>query len=444
MKQRKIGVIGGGASGMVAAITAAEAGAEVTLLESGERVGKKILSTGNGKCNLGNKTLSKADYNGASEEWIGQLLAQFGTAETEAFFQKQGLWLKEKNGYLYPLAEQAAVVVDVLRQGLEKNRVNVITQCKITEIKAIRGRGGNAGTVPCFEVLTEQGRRFSFDRIILACGSKAAPKTGSDGSGYVLAQKLGHRVVPVVPALVQLRCRETFFREIAGVRAEVLLTVRPETPKDIKSGRNGGTGNGQTIREYGELQLTDYGISGIPVFQLSRKVNYILQNTKHTEGAAVEISIDFLPELAKEDADVLWERRLTEALSKEKNLSMPTVEAFFTGILNKKLMYLFIKLAGLKRETRLNEADRERLKLVFAMCKDFRVHVTGSNSFDQAQVCAGGVDTAQIDTTMESKLVPGLYFAGELLDVDGRCGGYNLHWAWCSGYLAGKNAAMSF
>lgn len=414
MKQIEIGVIGGGAAGMMAAITAAGEGASVTLLEGGERVGRKILSTGNGKCNLGNLQLGPEEYCGASREWIGDCLDRFDSGETIRFFRKIGLLLKEKNGYLYPMAEQAAVVLDVLRAELRSSGVKLVTDCRVQEVQK-EDRAGKTGFV-----VRAGSRRFCFDKVILACGSQAAPKTGSDGSGYRLARALGHKIVPVVPALVQLRCGEPYLKEVAGVRTEAVLRVL-----------QGGDASGE-IRERGELQLTDYGISGIPVFQLSRRVNYLLRASG--EHSRVELSVDLLPDYDEEAfAGLCAGRRLL--------LADRTVEEFFTGMLNKKLMFLFIKLAGLKREMTAAEADEAKLEKVFALCKDWRLHVTGSNSFDNAQVCAGGVDTAQVSRDMESLLVPGLYFAGELLDVDGRCGGYNLQWAWCSGYLAGKSAA---
>lgn len=416
MKRIQIGVVGGGASGLMAAITAAGEGAFVTLLESGERVGRKILSTGNGKCNLGNLQLGAEEYYGSSREWLEDCLSRFDSQDTIRFFGRLGLLLKEKNGYLYPLAEQASAVLDVLRAELRAGGVRLVTDCRVQEVLRT-DRGGKEGFVVC-----AADRSFYFDKVILACGSQAAPKTGSDGSGYRLAKALGHKIVPVVPALVQLRCEEAYLREVAGVRAEAVLRVLPGK----------GSGTGEEIRERGELQLTDYGISGIPVFQLSRRVNYLLREAG--EHSRVEIAVDFLPDYDQETYAGLREgRRLLQ--------TDRTVEEYFTGMLNKKLMLLFIKLAGLRRDTPVAEADEAKLARVFALCRDWRLHVTGSNSFDNAQVCAGGVDTAQVSRDMESLLVPGLYFAGELLDVDGRCGGYNLHWAWCSGYLAGRSAA---
>lgn len=406
----KIGVIGGGAAGMMAAITAASEGAVVTLLEGGERVGKKILATGNGKCNLGNLNLSTEDYNGASQEWIGECLSRFNCEDTIRFFRGIGLMLKEKNGYLYPLSEQAASVLDVLRTELRTSGVEVITEAKVQSVEK---------TADGVFVVRSGEKTYFFDKVILACGSKAAPKTGSDGSGYKLAKRLGHGLIPTVPALVQLQCEERYLKEVAGVRADAQITVLPGYTDE-------------EITERGELQLTDYGISGIPVFQLSRKVNYLLRELG--KNGEVEVSIDLLPDYTKEEVAQLWTVR--KLLQTDR-----TVEEFFTGMLNKKLMLLFMKQAGLKRDALMTDVEEWRLQAVFDLCKDWRLHVTGSNPYENAQVCAGGVDTAQVNTTMESKLVNGLYLAGELLDVDGRCGGYNLQWAWCSGYLAGHNAA---
>lgn len=434
MKRMKIGVIGGGAAGMMAAITASEEGAEITLLEGGERVGKKLLSTGNGKCNLGNLKLDPEEYYGASKEWLSDCLERFDSQEIIRFFRRMGLLLKEKNGYLYPLAEQAAVVLDVLRTELRANGVNLVTECKVKEIKVTDGDQNGKNR---FTVLADK-QTFTFDKIILACGGQAAPKTGSDGSGYRLARELGHEIVPVVPALVQLRCKEQYLKEVAGVRTEALIRIPADGKAIDITGRSsvddGKTTDIEWICERGELQLTDYGISGIPVFQLSRRVNYLLR--KLGKNSQVEVSIDLLPDYTEDEFAGLCESR--RLLHGDR-----TVEEFFTGILHKKLMFLFVKLAGLKRDMPVSEVEETKLKSALALCKDWRLHVTGSNSFDNAQVCAGGVDTKDVSRDMESLLVPGLYFAGEILDVDGRCGGYNLHWAWCSGYLAGKSAAKT-
>lgn len=451
-----VGIVGGGAAGMMAAIAAARGGAKVTLLEGNDRLGKKILSTGNGKCNLGNERLGIEDYYTGCPDLLEKLLGQFGTADTISFFQGIGLMVKSRNGYLYPACEQAAAVLDVLRYEVRAAGVEVATDFKAESIRL--GRRARQ-----FNVQGREGGR-SFDRVILACGGKAVPKTGSDGSGYRLAEGLGHSLVPTVPALVQLRCREDCLKAVAGVRADAELSV---------------CWQGKCIsRERGELQLTEYGISGIPVFQLSRTVNYILlgknpgeagrggegdaslrhpdnatdqtaaggcasarrgekrrQGNKPKEpGREVEVVIDFLPDYTYSDfAAMCAGRRLLQG--------QRTVEEFFTGMLHKKLMTLFIKLAGLKATESVGEADERKLAKVFALCRHWSVHVVGSNPYDSAQVCAGGVPLDEVTEELESRLVPGLYFAGELLDVDGRCGGYNLQWAWCSGFIAGCGAA---
>lgn len=426
----RIGIVGGGAAGMVAAIAAAGIGARVTLLEGNDRLGKKILSTGNGRCNLGNEKLDMEEYYSGKPDLVERCLREFDTEDMVSFFQSIGLMIKSRGGYLYPVCEQAAAVLDVLRYEVRAVGVDVVTGCKVERIARDRNSG-------CIKVW-EKDKFFTFDRVILACGGKAAPKTGSDGSGYILAEQLGHRVIPVVPALVQLRCKEDYFKAVAGVRADAGLSVFWQ-------------GN-CVARERGELQLTDYGISGIPVFQMSRVVNYILMEkgssiekgmSKENELSAekgvsmkkgVEVVIDFLPDYTEEDFQMLFLRR--NLLQAER-----TVEEFFTGMLHKKLMLLFIRLAGLKPAEKIGETDAGKVKRVYELCRRWSVHVVGSNSFDNAQVCAGGVSLDEVTDWLESKKAPGVYFAGEILDVDGKCGGYNLHWAWCSGYRAGTAAA---
>ena len=413
--RKRIGIIGGGPSGMAAAITAARLGADVTILERNDRLGKKILSTGNGKCNLGNLDLHPDCYYGSDMAFVQKTLGRFTEQDTVDFFKKLGLMIKDRNGYLYPASEQAASVLDVLRFELQALGVQVITECKVNLIRKDSRNG---------EILvSDGGKEYRFDAVILACGSKAAPKTGSDGSGYKLAKQLGHSLIPTVPALVQLKCEEDYLKAVAGVRADAEIRVL-----DDNAARHGQ--DAYVAWERGELQLTEYGISGIPVFQLSRLVNYILR-----EKDTVTVEIDFLPDLSKEEFFALCQER-------EKNLGRGrTVEEFFTGMLNKKIMLLFMKLIGLKGHIPVEEAAPAKLKQVYELCKSWRVTVNGSNSYDNAQVCAGGVDMAEITANFESRLVPGVYVVGELLDVDGKCGGYNLHWAWASGVLAGEHAA---
>lgn len=430
---RTIGVIGGGAAGMMAALAAAGQGARVTVLEANDRLGKKLLSTGNGKCNLGNEKLDLDEYYTGEPELLRQCLERFTAADTVGFFLKSGLLVKSKNGYLYPASEQASSVLDVLRFEVAAAGIEVVTGCHVEEIEAAAGcrveKPEAAAGCGVGQAAQEKqagrdergirvqggGKSYFFDRVIIAAGGKAAPKTGSDGSGYLLAKRLGHSLVPTVPALVQLKCREPFMKSVAGVRAEAELSLM----------RDGEC----AARERGELQFTEYGISGIPVFQLSRQINYRL-----LEEDEVEISIDFLPDYTPEAYERLYISRLL--LQGQR-----TVEEFFAGMLNKKVMGLFVRLSGLKPTEDVETADREKIGQVFALCRQFAVHVTGHNGYASAQVCAGGVPLAEVSRDLESLKAPGVYFAGEILDVDGRCGGYNLQWAWTSGYIAGTAAA---
>ena len=334
---RKIGIIGGGAAGMTAAIVAAGQGAEVVLFEKGERLGRKILATGNGKCNLGNLELSPEMYYSESPEKIPGWLEEFSTQDTISFFEGLGLMIKQKNGYLYPMSEQAATVLDVLRfQIARERRIQVKLQSPVIHMERRKKQEKILVKTETEEAL--------FDRVILTCGGKAARATGSDGSGYKLAGMLGHRIVPVVPALVQLRCREEWCKSIAGVRAEARLTFLNAA--------------GEKEAERGELQLTEYGISGIPVFQLSRKINYLLRGQKE-----VSVDIDFLP---GEPEERFAEKMLEKRAMLEKG---STLEEYFTGVLHKKLMLLLIGLAGKRPSDRTEAVSEDTLKKIYSFCR---------------------------------------------------------------------------
>lgn len=415
---RRIAVVGGGAAGMMAAVHAARAGARVTVYERNDRVGKKILSTGNGKCNFSNERMSADDYYGSGKELIDTVYSVFGVSQTKEFFAGLGMRIKNRNGYLYPASEQASTVLDVLRYEMDRLKITIHTNRQVGGIVRC-----DAGLL----VETAGHERKVYDAVILACGGRAAPKTGSDGSGYLLAQELGHRIVPTAPALAALRCKEDYFKRVAGVRCDAGLTLRID---------------GQPIRyERGELQWTDYGISGIPVFQLCRDAAYGLGDGKY-----VTVEISLLPDAesagglkSSQEKDERHESFWADRLDRQ---AYQTMEQFVTGVVNKKIGLLLLKLAGI-RETEVAEQVpaplRRKLENLFYR---FTVTVKATNSYEQAQVCAGGIDCAEVSGSMESRLVPGLFFAGELLDVDGKCGGYNLQWAWSSGSVAGRAAAV--
>ncbi len=399
----EVGIIGGGASGMFAAIQLAKAGISATILEKNDRPGKKLLATGNGKCNLGNEDIVIDNYYTSEPKLLEKRLASFGAADTMAAFDEMGLIIKNKNGLFYPLGEQASIVLDVLRFTLKSKGVRIITEANV---KAV-----------CFD--TEKHRYkvettagiHHFDKIVVATGGNAAPKTGSDGWGLKFANQLGHKLAPTVPALVQLKCKETYFKGIAGVRAEASVTIHSEDGNPIQRG---------------ELQLTEYGISGIPVFQLSRSINYMLQRQEE-----VPVTIDFFPGHSLEALERVFYQKLASANNQ-------TVEEFFTGFLNKKLMLHFIKLAGCKPADIVTKGMEHDLFRVLQLSKQWTVHVNGHNSYDNAQVTAGGVRLSELTEHLASAKDENIYFIGEVVDVDGLCGGFNLHWAWCSGYLAAE------
>lgn len=409
---RKVAVVGGGAAGMMAAVQAAYAGARVTVYERNDRVGKKILSTGNGKCNFSNEDMRAACYYGSGAGYVDGFYKQFGVAETKMFFRELGMRIKDRNGYLYPASEQAATVLDVLRYEMERLGIEICAGCRVTGIDG----PGNPGYRLTLETETAAYKKRTYDAVILACGGRAAPKTGSDGTGLAMAKRLGHRIVPTVPALTALRCGETFWKQVAGVRCEARLMLYID-------------GN-EVSSVQGELQLTDYGISGIPVFQFSRIAAYALQ-----EGRTVTVKIDLMPDPGAADTqEAFWAQRW----ERQKGQSM---EQFVTGTVNKKVGLLLLKLAGIRETETVCEIEGARRRKLEQLFHAFEVTVKGTNSFEQAQVCAGGVDFAEVTDRLESVRQPGLFFAGEMLDIDGICGGYNLQWAWSSGAVAGRAAA---
>ena len=413
MKKQGI-IIGGGASGLMAAITAAENGAAVTILEHMPRVGKKILSTGNGKCNLTNLHMTEDCFRCSEHGFPMHVIRRFTEKDTLAFFRRLGVLTMDRNGYVYPYSGQAQTILDALRDKADSLGVKTVCECKIQDVKKnSRGR---------FVVIAENGK-FEGDFVILATGSMAAATTGSDGSGYQLAKTLGHKIKKPLPALVQLKCDGDFFKSISGVRTEVKIEL-------YTIGKKGDLEK-FLAEDTGELQLTDYGISGIPVFQVSRYAAEALDKKKR-----VAALIDYLPSYGDEELfSLLREQR--------KNLADRTAEMFLNGLFHKKLAALFLKAVRIRPDALAGKITDQKLEELCQVIKESVYEVTATNPFEKAQVCMGGVDTKEIDAeTMESRIVEGLYFAGEILDVDGICGGYNLQWAWSSGYLAGISAAI--
>ena len=406
MKQKHVVIVGGGASGLVAAITAAREGAKVTIIEQKDRLGKKILSTGNGRCNLTNEYMDLTCFRSDDIKLVSDVINQFGYQETVQFFEELGVILKNRQGYIYPISDQASTISDILI--MEINRLDVIVLLEQSVKKISSSKLG-------FLVKTDK-EVVLCDSVILATGGKAAPVLGSDGSGYNLAKSFGHHLSPVVPALVQLKGKGNFFKQISGVRTNAKVTVLVD--------------GSPLADDIGELQLTNYGISGIPVFQISRYASKGLYQKKK-----VTVEIDFMPNMNDEEFHSFIKTRL------EKHADR-TAEEFFTGMFHHKLIGLFLKISRIASTITMSQVAAEQLHLFQKVCKHFMVDIEGTNDFEQAQICAGGVRTTEINPqTMESLLAENIYLTGELLDVDGICGGYNLQWAWATGYIAGKHAA---
>lgn len=436
-------IIGGGASGLTAAVTAAARGLKTAIIEHKDRLGKKILATGNGKCNYTNLYQSPECYRGTHPEFAMELMRQFDHNQTIAFFKSLGIYPKVRNGYVYPNSEQAAAVADVLSMEAKRLGVDVFLSEHVTKVekrndgflilatvepdpkeakaKKATGKGqqgfSKAAMVPKTAQTIEKPieKRYEAKNVILAAGGCAAPKQGSDGSGFELAKSLGHTIVSPFPALVQLRASEKFLKTLSGVRLEAKGTI---------------FANEQTIsEESGEFLFTDYGISGIPIMQMSRyAVEAVNQNRK------TRIILDFFPDLSVNEMNELLLQRL-------KNGSQKTMEEMFIGLLNNKLSYVLLMEAGIDPLLSAKKVKEQEIKKLVSLLKQFTLTITGSNGFDMAQVSAGGVLTSEIDvTTLESKKVKGLYLTGEVVDIDGTCGGYNLQWAWSSGSVAGNHA----
>lgn len=409
-EQRNVTVVGGGSSGMMAAISAARRGAKVTLLERKDRVGKKLLATGNGRCNLTNSGLSLSRFHGGDRAFIASVLTRFPSASAVDFFEELGIaCITEAEGRIYPHSGQASAVLDVLRWELDRLAADVRTGY---EIKGIARKGDG------FALQLAAGGELAAKRVVLACGGSAGPQFGSDGSGQRLAAALGHRLVEPVAALVPLRLRAGFLRKLKGVSFEGRGDVR--CGEEVLRG------------EAGEFLFTDCGISGPPVLQLSRSAAIALQRNQ-----APRIVLDLFPGLSLDALDGALEVRF-------RRQGRKSLVDGLVGLLNKRLIPVVLAEAGIDYQALLGaEISSAARNALARLLKNWSLEISGTMPWPEAQVTAGGVDLRDVDPeTLESRLVPGLYFCGEILDVDGDCGGFNLQWAWSSGWIAGRSAAL--
>ena len=401
----EIAVIGGGASGLMAAITAKKSGKEVIILERKDRILKKVLITGNGRCNITNVNANISNYFGKNISSVENILNRFTPHDTMDFFNELGIVCNEENrGKVYPLSGQASSVVDALRFEAEKLGIKIETEFYVRKIEKDGFK---------FKIYSEDKKKIEAGRVILAAGGQSYPELGSNGSGFELAKELGHSVTKLSPSIVQLKTEKYQVKGLQGIKTDVAVTAY---------------GDNKKICTYdGELLFTDYGISGNVVFNIS----FVMPLYKN-----VEFEIDFME---KFDYNELY-----EILKERKRiLSHLTMENYFNGMINKKLGQFLSKVSGIEKLSKpvkdLNDSDIRKLCTVL---KKYRVKILETTGFKNAQVTAGGVSLDEVNAeTLESKIVKGLYFSGEVLDVYGECGGFNLQWAWASGYIAGENAA---
>lgn len=389
---KKVVIIGGGASGMMAAIQAARTGAAVTLLEHNEKPGKKILATGNGRCNLTNLVQEPSRYRSSQPDFPWKIITQYPLEDTLTFFSELGIYTKDRNGWVYPYSDQAAGVAQVLELEARHQKVKIKTTEEVTDILREDGQ---------YLVKTATWQ-YPCDSVIISCGSSASNVEGSSTTGYELAEKLGHTVVKPLPSLCGIRGKDNYYAKWAGSRMDGRITLEID---------------GETVgEEQGEILFTEYGISGIGVFQLSR---YAVRGTD--EGKIATYHLDLMPQLTKEELVKLL-------LDRQQAGSYKNPQELLIGLLPRKMIDVLVK------KTYEPEKIAERLK-------DWQVPVKGAYALQQAQICSGGVDPRELTEQLESRLHPGIYFTGEVIDVDGPCGGYNLQWAWSSGAVAGRAAA---
>lgn len=401
-------IVGAGASGLTAGIQAARQGANVLILEHMEKAGKKILATGNGKCNFTNQKQGIAYYRGKNPAFVLPAFQQFGLEETLQFFRELGIYAKMKrDGYYYPASGQAASVLETLLMECRRTGVKILYEIGIRSIQKEQG---------IFLFHTKQGI-FQGKACIIATGGKASKKTGSDGSGIPYIVKFGHKLTDIVPALVQLQGKQSFLKEVAGIRAEGSVELYIENEK--------------IAEDSGELQLTAFGVSGIPVFQISRYAAYGLLQKKQ-----VSVTLNFLPDFSNQQVKELLKKRFF-LYGKGKTASEALI-----GLLPDKLNDVLLKESKIMPGKMAETCSKNEWNRFAAQIQSLRVDIIGTKGFDGAQVTAGGVDTDEVcPETMESRLISGLFFSGEVLDIDGMCGGYNLQWAWTSGSVAGRAAA---
>ena len=398
----KIIVVGGGCSGVVAAINAKNKDNEVVILERNNTLLKKLLLTGNGRCNYFNEIYSIDNYHSNNMDLVNDFISDKNITMSKEFFDNLGIVPKIKNGYYYPYSNQAVSIKDILVNEVNRLGIKVIYDTYVEDIEKEDKF-----------IIKTNNEEYICDKLILSTGSFAYPKTGSDGIGYSILEKLGHTIIKPVPALVQLNANSKYLKDWDGVRSDVYLEL-------FEDGE-------YLTKEEGEIQFTNYGISGICTFNLSHFISRGLEENKK-----YVVKINFVPFIKTLISPWLYEYANK---NKEKD-----IYELLEGFLNKKLIPIILKESNIKSSKKYDELTKEeKVKLINSL-RHFKVEITSTKGFDSSQVCNGGVSLDEINiNTMESKIVKDLYIIGELLDINGNCGGYNLTECWISGILSGKS-----
>ena len=402
-------VIGGGAAGMLAAVFAAKAGDRVTVFEKNQKIGRKLYITGKGRCNLTNNCDAKTviENTPTNGRFLYSALNRFSPADTIAFFEENGLPVKTERGKrVFPVSDKAADVVDTLLRAAKKAGCRIIHD-RVSDI--IIKDGSIKGLVAA-------GRSLGFDKVIVACGGKSYPLTGSTGDGYSFAKKAGHTVTPLRASLVPLETEESIDKEMNGL----LLKNISVTVTDTKNN------NKRIYTDQGELQFMSYGVSGAVVLSASAHL-------REMERGRYKLVIDLKPALSEEKLEA---RLLRELASRNKE----SLFQLMRSLLPAEMIKCFISAAGLSASKSCSELTREERRRITALLKRFTLTIKGTRPVEEAIVTSGGVSVKEIDPkTMQSRLVKGLYFAGEVIDTDSYTGGFNLQCAFSTGVLAGEN-----
>lgn len=401
-----IGIIGGGAAGIMAALSASQNNNNVTIIERKDRLGKKILVTGNGKCNFTNAKMGANFYYTDSEEFINKALSDFGNGDLVLFFNQLGVLSKNKNGYLYPLSEQASTVLEALEYSVKEHAIQVELNTDIASISY---------SDDCFSVVSVNGKTYTFDKLIVSTGGKSSLGKNEQCNGYNLLRNLGHTITKLYPALTSLKCEGINFKAVSGVRQDCRLSLFVDEEL--------------VMDDFGEVLFNDSGISGIVTFQVS---HCAIENAR--EDKNVTIILDLLPGVTEDELKNFMDLKLLTH-------NELTCDEFITGFVNKKIGTMLLAAYGIDPSSIVSSVDKDVLRECIFSMKFIALKVKTDASFDKSQVTGGGIPLSEIKENFESAICDNLYIVGELLNVDGICGGYNLQWAFTSGYIAGSDAA---